>query len=191
MSFPYELNFLEAGIPELQAYLLSNEIYWPLGLAAPAEGQPYPQMTLGWILLSLKRAEAWGHTGLYPAQTKKLETLRGQMQETRAHWLTAWRKKAGQEFSSRLKLWTNFINEYRGDKNNAAQYSYEVQRRAILQILSEEADDLPPTERDLLQTTDSFLRAVLRPGGFVWEPELAASFPQGLYWYLYGSLPLR
>lgn len=182
-TLEYDLNYLQAGIPELQAYLLSHEIYWPLGLSAPAGERPYPRMTLGWMMLFLARAERRNASRVAP--------LRQQLDTTRAQWLTAWRKKATQEFSSRLKLWTNFLNEYRDDKINANQYAYEIQRRVILQLLLTEADEIPQAERDLLQSLDSFLRAVLEPGAFLWDPELAPAFPQETYWYLYGTLPTK
>lgn len=182
-TLEYDLNYLQAGIPELQAYLLSNEIYWPLGLSTPAGERPYPRMTLGWLMLSLTRAERRNSSRVAP--------LRQQFETTRAQWLTAWRKKATQEFSSRLKLWTNFLNEYRDDKINANQYAYEIQRRVILHLLLQETDAVPQAEHDLLQSLDSFLRAVLEPGAFLWEPDLVPAFPQESCWYLYGNLPAK
>jgi hypothetical protein len=189
-TLEYDLKFLRTGIPELQDYLLSRETYWPLGLAASAGERPYPRMTLGWLLLTLVRAEEVA-ASVSPAPASSVASLRQQLQATRAQWLIAWQKKATQEFSARLKLWTNFLNEYRGDKINANQYAYEVQRRALLHLLLAEAAEIPSAERDLLQGLDSFLQAVLEPGPFVWEPALAPAFPQATYWYLYGSLPAK
>ncbi len=187
-SIEYDLAFLRAGIPELQGYLLSNEIYWPLGLATPQGERPYPRMTLGWLLLARTRAGGWGMTGNAPAQNGGLTALTHEMDEIRNRWRIAWEKKAAQEFSSRLKLWANYLNDYRGDKaNHTTQYPYEVQRRVILHLLSYETDQLPPTELDLLKGMDGFLKAVLQAGGFVWEQDIASAFPPATFWYLYGT----
>lgn len=186
-SFEYDLTFLQGGIPELQAYLLSNEIYWPLGLAAPAGERPYPQMTLGWLLLAHRRATGWPQGPPSP----QLAALTHQMDATRAKWHSAWRKKAAQEFSSRLKLWANYLNDYRGDKTHAHQYAYESQRRVLLHLLVTEEAEISPAESELLKGMDSYLRAVLQPGPFIWHPDLTAAFPQDTYWYLYGTLPAK
>ncbi|NUM49274.1 MAG: hypothetical protein HUU38_31625 [Anaerolineales bacterium] len=184
-SFHYDLAFLKAGIPELQAYLLSQEIYWPLSLVPPSGERPYPKMTLGWLILSLTRAEGWPSR----TTTSDLLALRQQYQATRAQWRLAWQKKATQEFSARLKLWTHYLNEYRDDKINAHQYAYESQRRVLLTLLLSESTPPTPAEMELLQGMDKFLQAVLKPGPFLWEPELSAAFPPEPYWYLYGTLP--
>lgn len=184
-SFEYDLTFLQGGIPELQAYLLSNDIYWSLGLVAPSGERPYPQMTLGWLLLAQRRAAGWpqGYT------SPQLASLTRQMEMTRDKWHTAWRKKAALEFRSRLKLWANYLNDYRGDKIHAHQYAYESQRRVLLHLLETETDEISSAESDLLKGMDNYLRAVLHPSDFIWEPELTSAFPPEAYWYLYGSLP--
>ncbi|GAB4580511.1 MAG: hypothetical protein Fur0022_32530 [Anaerolineales bacterium] len=188
-SLAYDLALLQGGIPELQAYLLSNEIYWSLSLVTPPGERPYPKMTLGWLLLAQARAGGWvSHAPLSPP-AHQFAIFRQQLAVTRTQWLTAWKKKASQEFSARLKLWTQYLNEYRVDKLNAHQYSYEVQRRVLLQLLQPEAEQLAQAELDLLHGLDTFLQAVLKPGAFVWEPELAPAFPPETYWYLYGTLP--
>ncbi len=48
MSTQKESQYLSAGVPELENYLLSKELYYPLSLYLP-------QLTLGGILLSLAR----------------------------------------------------------------------------------------------------------------------------------------
>ena len=191
-SFAYDVTFLQRGIPELQSYLLSNEIYWPLGLATPTGGTPYPRMTLGWLLLAKARARGWVDANRVSSQANQLESLARELDQVRARWRVAWNKKAAQEFSSRLKLWADFLNEYRGDKAaHARRYRYEVQRRVMLDLLAGEADPIPKPESDLLQGMDSFLRAALKPGAFVWEEELTGTFPPESYWYLYGNLPTK
>jgi len=191
-SFDYDFAFLQRGIPELQGYLLSKELYWPLGFPAPTGEPPYPRMTLGWLLLAQRRLQGWVNSPRTSTQPNAVHDLSRQLDQMRARWRTAWEKKAAQEFSSRLKLWADFLNEYRGDHTaHASRYGYEVQRRVLLALLAEEAGQISPPEKELLDGMDHFLRAVLKPGGFVWEEEISHAFPTTDCWYLYGSLPKR
>jgi hypothetical protein len=48
--------YLEAGIPELEDYLLSDELYWPIS----ARGHNLPRLTIGGLLLANDRLEARG-----------------------------------------------------------------------------------------------------------------------------------
>jgi hypothetical protein len=185
----YDLRFLEAAASQLENYLLSHDLYWPIGVAAPAGTPPYPRMTLGAMHLALLRARARATT---PQQQAALEKLSEQIDATRSHWRVAWGKKAAAEFHSRLNLWRDFLEEYRANPDgNADRYRYEVNRRAQLQLLQAEAENIPPAESELFRGLDQLLRSVFTPDGFIWEPELEASFPEGTYWYLYGNLKPR
>lgn len=185
-SFEYDLRYLQAGADQLEAYLLAPDLYWSIGVGAPKGEPPYPQLTLGGLLLARQRLGATAQT---PAQQSDLIRLERQLETLSHRWRTAWGKKARQDFHARLKLWRDFIEEYR-EKPAAHydRYAYEVGRRAQLHLLAPEAIDLPPAELNALAGLDKLLRAVFIPGGFVWEASLASSFPPDTYWFLYGSL---
>ena len=48
----YDLRYLKAGIEQLESYLLSSDVYWSIGTRAPAGETPYPQLTIGGLLLA-------------------------------------------------------------------------------------------------------------------------------------------
>ena len=182
----YDLRYLKAGIEQLENYLLSGEIYRPIGISASPRETPYPQLTLGGLLLARQRLRA---TAQSPAQQVELAHLEDEMDTTRQKWLTAWGRKAEAEFRARLRLWRNFIAEYRQEPAiNEDRYAYEVSRRVMLQLLSRETHALPTAELELLNSLDKVLRAVLLPGDFVWDAVLVSSFPKAIYWYLYGQI---
>ena len=187
LTASYDLHYLQAGLDQLETYLLSNDIYRPLGLQ-PAHGQPpYPQLTLGWLLLARLRAQA---TSQAPAERGELERLSLQLEALRSRWRTAWGNKAQAEFRARLSLWRDFLEEYRSDPaSNADRFAYEVNRRVLLALLAQEAASLPEASLQALAGLDSWLQAVLIPGDFIWEPILSPSFPKHAFWYLYGKLP--
>jgi hypothetical protein len=152
-------QYLIAGVPQLQNYLLGEQLYYPLSLNLP-------QLTLGGILLSLARMGTQG---------SKFEA---QVEVLRSKWRAAWDAKSRREVRARSELWANYLAEYREDpKSGARLYSQSVRYRAMMSLLGKIEDD-----------SDAFIKSVFKEGGFVWEEECAPNFPRKTFWYLYGTL---
>jgi uncharacterized protein YukE len=167
--------YLEAGIPELEHYLLSDELYWPI----TARGYDLPRLTIGGILLAKKRLQARG---------ERIEALQARLDAVRSKWRTAWETKAGREFKSRFGLWKNYLTDYRQNpEGHADAYAHEVSNRVLLQLLSIELPSAPP-ERESLSQLDGLLRASFAAGDFIWEPALQPGFPREANWFLFGKL---
>jgi hypothetical protein len=159
MSTEKDQQYLTAGVPQLQDYLLSGQLYYPLSLSLP-------QLTLGGILLSLKRMGT---------QASKFEA---QVEAIRSKWRSAWDAKSSREIKARSELWMNYLSEYRDDpKAGVRLYPQNVRYRAMMSLLGKIEDD-----------ADVFLKSVFREGKFVWEEECAPNFPREIFWYLYGTL---
>ena len=181
----YDLQYLQAGLDQLESYLLSKDIYRPIGMQAARGQPPYPQLTLGWLLLACQRLQATAQT---PAERMELERLSQQLDAMRSRWRTAWGSKAQAEFRARLNLWRDYLEEYRQEPAaNLDRYAYEINRRLLLEILAPEAAQLPDSDVQALAGLDGWLKSAFIPGAFIWEPVLSASFPQPTYWYLYGK----
>jgi hypothetical protein len=185
-TFEYDFRYLQAGVDQLEAYLLAKDLYWPIGVNPPRGEPPYAQLTPGGLLLARQRLQSTAKT---PAQQAEMRSLLGQLDAMLDRWRTAWGNKVRQDFHARLKLWRDFLEEYR-EKPSAHydRYSYEVGRRVQLHLLEGEAVDLPPAELEAVRGLDKLLGAIFRPGPFLWEDLLISSFPQQTYWYLYGTL---
>ena len=167
--------YVEAGIPELGAYLLSDELYWPI----TARGYHLPRLTIGGILLAKTRLEARG---------ERIASLVAGLEALRSKWRVAWETKAGREVQARMRLWGEYLSDYRQDpEGHADAYPHEVRYRVMLHLLLAELP-APPPEREELIHLDSLLHVNLMPGDFVWETELESGFPNEVYWYLYGQL---
>ena len=183
----YDTRYLKAACEILEDYLLSKDIYRPIGVGAARGEPPYPQLTLGNLLLARRRAQARAQT---PAQETHLRPLEAQIEAIQSRWRVAWENKARAEFRARLRLWGNYLDDYRRDPGlHVGRYSYEVGRRVLLQLLAVEAHELPDDQISLLGGLDKLVRAFFVAGEFVWDEELASSFPQERFWYLYGHLP--
>ncbi len=185
-SFEYDFQFFQAGLEQMESYILAKDIYRPVGVRAPQGETPYPQLTLGNLLLAKKRAEqnAQGF-----AQSTEITRLHNELEALRSRWRSAWGNKANAEFRSRLKLWGDFFSEYRQHPEaHHDRYPYEVSRRVILELLSEEVIDLPLADEQLLHLLDDLLKEISLPGPFLWEENLKPAFPAETFWYLYRSL---
>ena len=162
-------RFLKAGVESLADYLLSAELFYPLG-------GDMPRLTIGNLLLARLRVMA-----VEPAMDD------GQVVALKEKWKAAWEQKATREIHTRLELWQNFLGEYRtSPANQADRYSVEVRHRVIIQLLSVEithAHDLSQLPGLDLRLENSFI-----PGDFVWEEQVASGFDPRKFWYLYGML---
>jgi hypothetical protein len=188
-SLEYDLVYLQNGLIDLEGYLLSNELYWPVGANSPPGEPPYPRVTLGNLLLSKKRLQAQSLDG---ENNVEFERIKERLDGTKSEWRVAWGRKAAREFSARLTLWRDFIEEYRKKPEaNIDRYAYEVSRRVLLELLKAEAENVSDEEKELLAGLDEVLSALLVPGDFVWEEQLQGAFPKGQFWYLYGTPKLK
>ena len=188
-SAQFDLSYLKAGVEQLEDYLLSQEIYQAIGISASIGEMPYPQLTLGNLLLAAKRVQAT----LYDrSEHIEWNHLSQKLVDSRSRWQVAWRKKASAEYRQRLNLWGQFLEEYdKEPEANYDRYGYEVRRRVILEILSDEIENTNETEQEKLSNLDRFLESVFVAGDFIWDSKLLSSFPRSPYWYLYGRIKNR
>ncbi len=170
-----ETAYLQAGIPDLKDYLLSEELYWPI----TARGLQLPRLTIGGLLLSQKRLAGAG---------QHLPSLDAQLESIRSGRLAAWEHKARREFKARFGLWQNYIADYQhAPEQHAEAYPQEVRYRVMLHLLREELSG-EPEEQQALAQLDSLLRNALVPTEFIWGGGIQGAFPAEVYWYLYGNL---
>ena len=188
MAFESDEAFLRAAVQDLQDYILSKDIYRPLGLTVrlPGSGQ-IPQLTIGNLLLSQARLAARYSTEELPAE---LAEITRRIDQERSAWRSNWAQKAGREYTSRLNLWSQYLRELRADpRANAAFYPNEVRNRTILRLLvAEMLGEVPQNEVDQINLLDGILNGLTQPGPFIWEPGLEVAFPQDSFWFLYKTI---
>src|SRR4030042_4221058 len=111
ISAEYDLRYLEAGLEEMEKYLLSSEIFWHMGAKPPAGEPDYPQLTLEWLLLAATRLEG---RDLIGEQKEQVESAINTLDLNRTKWRVAWEKKAGQCYQMRGRMWRGFLRGYKG-----------------------------------------------------------------------------
>jgi hypothetical protein len=167
--------FLQASIPDFEAYILSDELLWPV----TARGQELPRLTIGSALLARARLEAAG---------ERIESLATDLDIIRSKWRVAWEHKAGREFRMRIGLWQNYLDDYHRDPYQyAGTYRHDIRTRVMIHFLLEELPHYPP-EEELLENLDVMLKKYFVPGDFIWDVELQNGFPINVFWFLYGTL---
>lgn len=185
-NFAHYQVYLQAGLKEIEPYLLSAELFWPLNIA-PSVGEPgYPNLTLGGLLLYQIFARPLAKTTPQITTLRKIDT---EIESTQMRWRVVWERKASWEFKSRLRQWGNFLKEVRVDpEDNNGYYRYEVRFRVIMDLLKPEIRDVDPSYLEHLDSLDLLLRALFAPGDFIWEPDFETEFHTEKFWYLWGLL---
>jgi hypothetical protein len=175
------LDHLTNMLAELEEYLLSPELFWPLGSRNPAI--PEDRLTLGNLLLSLDQLNALRQNWDIHAETnfRKLELIWEQSLEK---WKSAIVKKAEQEIRSRMNLWTAYLQDL--DEGQAGQFDYrrEVRNRVILERLFD-LDVLREAWEVELQSADRLHRSLVEPSEFIWSEPLQSQYPRESFWFLY------
>ena len=181
----YELSYIQASLEELEAYLLSKDLFWPV--TAPAPVGPLPKLTIGNLLLSLNYLK--GYSDARKLDTVQRSTYVGLERLVEAHqqkWTVAWQTKAAHEFQSRLRQWIHYLNDFEKNEDaNAPFYQTEIRNRVLLEILREHA---PEDAQNALDKLDILLRGRFKPNDFIWEPQIQSAFPKKDFWFLYGTI---
>ncbi len=175
-----DLVFVRAGLDTLEAYLLSDELYWPL--SGPAS---LSRLTIGGLLLAVKRSSVRSTS---PADAAGLSDLESRLDRARLKWRSAWENKCRREMHARLGLWQNYLVDYRQSPGiQLESYPQQIQWRVILHLLSVEFR-VPPKEVEILPELDKMVKSFWLPGDFVWELDLAPAFQASEFWFLYGKM---
>jgi len=152
LQVEYDLRYLKAGVEELEQYLLSSQLYWPVHVVTPTGETPYPRLTPGELLLAREKLRARsldflssdflssdfllsdfllsdflspspGYNNEVTSPVQaKIDRLEGDFNVIRSKWRGNWGKKAAQDFSSRLALWRNFLGDYRKVPDDQAPF---------------------------------------------------------------------
>lgn len=182
----YNLNLASIMLEEIEDYILSSEVFWPLSQRSPT-GSPLPRLTLGGLLLILNELKVQ-EIDMSPSQRTDHDKLLLQMERVRVKWAVGFERKAAQELRSRLNLWRAYLVDIEERVDTTENYPYEVRYRVIFEHLAERSIRQPETKPwvDEMQILDTRLRSFFIPGEFVWDARLEDIYPKSTFWYLYG-----
>jgi hypothetical protein len=168
-----DIAYFQEGMESLEAYLLSDELFWPLQASQP-------RLTVGGMLLASQRLRVRLSFGDWGSRVAQLDRVR-------LKWRSAWERKAAREVHARLNLWQNFLDDIRRSESDAGMYSQQVECRVMLQLLRDELT-VPVPDLEAVDALDRLFRTMWLPGVFVWDADLTGVFPEPAFWFLYGRL---
>lgn len=175
-----DLDYLSAGVDELEDYLISEDLFWLL-----SGSSDLPRLTIGYLLLTMKKLDARLQT---TQEIAKKEYYCSLFTTISNKWQTAREKKIRQEFQARLASWGNYLEEYyESPEKYSEEYKNQVKWRVILHLLSSQAS-IPSQEIHSLARHDKEMISAWIPDSYTWEPDLKEAFPEQEFWFLYGRL---
>jgi hypothetical protein len=170
-----EESFLIDSATDLQGYLESNILFWPLR----AHSQP---LTPANLLLAERK---FTHADL--SSHHSLQNALAQIDEVRRRMRGAWQKKQALEFSARRNQFSTIIADLTAGEGAGVDYRVIARLRTLLQLLCEDAMDCHASQNSL-EELDFSLRSCIVPGEFIWSKELEPVFPKSQFWFLYAQL---
>jgi hypothetical protein len=181
------LSLAAAMMAEMEPYLLSAEVFWPLESRPPRGGLAFPRLTLGGLLLTLDQLEAV-QGEMSSAHISDLRRLDMRMDQLRFKFAVALENKATREAGSRFNLWRAFVGDLEETPTRAGNYAHEVRHRVILARLETFAADHVDFQKVVAaaRSVDRRLQRLFKQDAFIWDDRLQQAYPQQPYWYLYG-----
>ncbi len=180
------LAFVRIMLGEFEAYLLSDELYWPVDSSSLR--LPYPtRLTPGRLALTLDELEVQSED-MTPAQQAESRKLNLQAESIFQKWSAALGRKAAREMHSRLNLWKAYVHDLVEHADRADNYTHEVQQRVIFERITGWAESEPEAEQSIeaVRPVDAALRSFFKAGDFIWDARLRSCYPRERYWFLYG-----
>ena len=181
----HNLILVRAMLEDVEDYLLSNELFWPLDPSTLRELPAHPRLTPGVLVLALEELNTQS-VQMTPGQQAEYQKLNLQMQRVTRKWPEAIGRKAAREMNSRLNLWRVYINDLFDKVERPDNYVYEVRHRVIFERNREFATRQSETKEIIqaIRPIDASLQSFFTRREFIWDPRLRAAYPQKSYWFL-------
>ena len=178
-----DLVVLEAMAAEMDEYLRSDVLFWPLSGSGDL-----PRLTLGGYLMRQHRLLELRDL-LDMEEQERLHAAIAQYHDALEEKVVRLEKKAHEELEARRRQW----REYLRDAERGAGISYypsAVETRDMIEALIAQMRvspyQLQPEIPQKLALLDRQLRRHWQPGDFIWPPEWQPAYPSEEYWWLFG-----
>lgn len=184
-NFDRDLNRLQALADALEEYILGNETYRTLLITYP-HGNERTTMS-GGQLLALLNLLLRARANLTAEQQTRLDGLTTKIQQTSGALRTPFHKHLTKEAKSNLDRLRWFLDSCQEDPQQCQRdFSTEIQNRQRLEEIEQAfAGELPAEIAHDLASIDSRIRAISKPGEFIWPQRTKELYPRDPYWYLY------
>jgi hypothetical protein len=184
-SINQNLSLLERLIEELEPFLFSSQVFWPL-TQRETRNAPLPWLTLGGLLITLNEVAAQ-NSSMNSKQAMQHDRLLQKLEGIRAKWQSTIEKRAMQELKARLNLWRGYKQDLEDKPEWIENYPQEVRNRVMIDLLiaSIGHKETLESERQQIRDLDHQIHEYLIPGEFIWEDSLQPFYPHDEFPYLY------
>lgn len=179
-----DLTVLEAMAAEMDDYLRSETLFWPLSQG----GSDMPRLTLGGYLMRQHRLLALRHL-LDEAQRQRLDEAIAAFNQALVERIVRFEERAHRELEARVRQWQEQLKDVR--QSDGAYYDSAAETRAMIAALLDRLR-LPPYRLDQalagrVDGLDRALRGRFGIGNFRWPDEWRDAYPEENFWWLYGQ----
>ncbi len=186
-SVQYNLEFTKAMLEELESYLRSPQLFWPLSKSPHTPGPAFPRLTPGALLLAIDELEA-RVPEMSDGELADFQELKANFEGLQAKHRMALERKSLQEAQQRLSLWRAHLADLQEQAQAISEYPQQVRNRVmferLMDLIVSEAEK--EAARAKIGALDRQLRSRFAHEDFVWAAGLKPAYPAETYWYLYG-----
>lgn len=181
-----DLRVLEHMAQEMDAYLLSDVLFWPMS------GGNLPRLTLGGYLYREYRLLELAPKLLSQMDVLRIESAAETYNLALVEKIVRLETKAHEELEARFRQWNEYLRDIENNQSDGADYATAVTTRAMITALVNQLElppyKLEPRMNQQMQLLDQYLRRFFVAGEFVWPEEWQSAYPQEDYWWLYGQI---
>ncbi len=185
-SIDYNLDLFEAMLDEIEDFLLSADIFWPLAKRSKPDSPPYPRLSTGGLLMTRDESLAQ-EAEMNSDQKARHAQLQSQWERILNKWRSALGRKSEQEMGMRLNLWRAYLSDLEEGRFSHFDYHRETRNRVQFTRLRTLAAGNSKTLKmeKTIRSLDAQLLNLTIASEFIWDDRLRETYPEGNFGVLY------
>lgn len=185
-SIDYNLDLFEAMLDEIEDFLLSADIFWPLAKRSKPDSPPYPRLSTGGLLMTQDEAQAQ-EDEMNSDQKARHAQLQSQWERILNKWRSALGRKSEREMGMRLNLWRAYLSDLEEGRASHFDYHRETRNRVQFTRLRTLAAGSSKTLKmeKTIRSLDARLLNLTIASEFIWDDRLRETYPEGNFGVLY------
>jgi len=185
-SVDYNLDLFEAMLDEIEDFLLSADIFWPLAKRSKPDSPPYPRLSMGGLIMTQDESLAQ-EAEMNSNQNVQHSKLQRQWNGVLTKWRSAIERKSELEMGMRLNLWRAYLSDL--EEGRASHFDYHRETRNRVQFtrlltLTAGSSKILKMEKTI-RSLDARLLNLTIASEFIWDDRLRETYPEGNFGFLY------
>jgi len=184
-SSEYNLALLKEMLAEFEAFIHSQELFWPLQRKSFG-GAYVPQLSLGALLLTLDELDASKQL-MNPHQEQEFSIHFAVFERALGKWRAAIEQKASREIITRTNLWNAYLQDIQEEPDAKEDYAREVRNRVLITKLKSLASNELLDGVEPETSLDKQMALETQPADFLWDEKLKPIYPIEKFPFLYSQ----